>query len=159
MKPIVNKKCELEKFPGKGGWTFARIPEVAQDRKKPFGWVKVRGTIDGYEIKKHSLAPMGDGTLFLAVRAEIRKKIRKNAGDVIHVILYPDNEELELPDEMELCLKDEPKALLFFKSLSGSEQKHYIDWIYSAKKDETKVERIAQTIDRLLEGLRRYDNK
>ena len=102
---------------------------------------------------------MGDGTLFLAVRAEIRKKIRKNAGDVIHVILYPDNEELELPDEMMLCLKDEPKVLRFFKSLSEREQKHYIDWIYSAKKDETKVERIAQTIDRILEGLRRYDNK
>jgi len=155
MKPLVNKKYKLEKFPG----TFARIPEVLQDKEKPFGWVKVRGTIDGYEIKKHSLAPMGDGTLFLAVRAEIRKRIKKKEGDVIHVVLYPDNEPMEVPDEIVRCLKDEPKALKFFESLSENEQKHYIDWIYSAKMDETKVERIGATINRLLDGLKRYDTK
>lgn len=52
MKPLVDKEYKLEKFPGKGGWTYARIPEVMQDKYKRFGWVRVRGTIDGYEIKK-----------------------------------------------------------------------------------------------------------
>lgn len=150
MKPLVNKRFKLEKFTGKGGWTFARIPEVFKDRNKPFGWVKVRGTIDGYEIKKHSLMPMGDGNLFLPVRAEIRKKINKKEGDTVHVVLYPDNEPLEIPEELMLCLKDEPKALRFFQSLSESEQKYYIDWIYSAKKEDTKVERMANAINRLL---------
>jgi hypothetical protein len=27
VKPLVNKKYKLEKFHGKGGWTFARIPD------------------------------------------------------------------------------------------------------------------------------------
>ncbi|HNV29466.1 MAG TPA: DUF1905 domain-containing protein, partial [Cyclobacteriaceae bacterium] len=99
-RPLVNKKYRLEKFPGKGGWTFARIPEILQDKKAHFGWVKVRGTIDGYEIRKYHLMPMGDGSLFLPVKAEIRKKIKKNAGDQVHVILSPDNEPLEVPDEM-----------------------------------------------------------
>lgn len=58
---------------------------------------------------------------------------------------------------MLLCLQDEPTALKFFKSLSESEQKFYIQWIYSAKKDETKVDRLAKTIDRLLKGLKMYD--
>jgi len=157
MKPLVNKKIKLEKFPGKGGWTFARIPEVMQDKKKPFGWVKVFGTIDGYEIKKYSLMPMGDGTLFLAVRAEIRKKINKKQGDMIHVVLYPDNAPLEVPVEMMMCLKDEPRALKFFNSITESEQKHYINWIYSAKKVETKVSRMVETINRLSSGLKKYD--
>jgi hypothetical protein len=26
-KPLTDKEYLLEKFPGKGGWTFARIPE------------------------------------------------------------------------------------------------------------------------------------
>jgi len=157
MKPLVNKKYKLEKFPGKGGWTFARIPEIIMDKKKPFGWVKVRGTIDGYEIKKYSLMPMGDGTLFLAVRSEIRKKINKKQGDTIHVVLYPDNEPLEVPAEMMMCLEDEPRALKFFNSITESEQKHYIDWIYSAKKEETKISRMVETINRLSSGLKRYD--
>ena len=49
MKPLINKKYILERFDGKGGWTFARIPEIPQDKHAHFGWVKVRGTIDGKE--------------------------------------------------------------------------------------------------------------
>ncbi len=101
--------------------------------------------------------PMGNGKLFLPVKAEIRKKIKKEEGDKVHVILYPDNEPLEVPGEMLLCLQDEPAALKFFNSLSESERKFYIQWIYSAKKEETKVDRLAKTIDRLLQGLKMYD--
>ena len=156
MKPLVNKKYRLEKFDGKGGWTFARIPEILQDKHAHFGWVKVRGTIDGFEIRKYHLMPMGNGMLFLPVKAEIRKKIKKDVGDLVHVILYPDNEPLEVPEEMLLCLRDEPKALTFFNSLSESERKFYIEWIYSAKREETKVDRMAKTIDRLSKHLKRY---
>ena len=158
-KPLVNKKYLLEKFQGKGGWTFAKIPDIPQDKKAHFGWVKVRGTIDGYEIRKYHLMPMGNGKLFLPVKAEIRKKINKKEGDWVHVILYPDTEPLELPDEMRLCLEDEPKAYRFFKSLSESEQKFYIQWIYSAKKEETKVDRLAKAINRLLRGLKLYEKE
>jgi Domain of unknown function (DUF1905)/Bacteriocin-protection, YdeI or OmpD-Associated len=159
MKALVNKKYLLEKFPGKGGWTFARIPEILPDKKAHFGWVKVRGTIDGFEIRKYHLMPMGNGKLFLPVKAEIRKKIKKREGDYVHVILYPDNEPLDIPEEMILCIQEEPEALEFFKSLSESEQKYYIQWIYSAKKEETKIDRLATCINRLLKGMKMYDLK
>lgn len=159
MKPLVDNKYLLEKFHGKGGWTFARIPEIPQDKHTHFGWVKVRGTIDSFEIRKYHLMPMGNGNLFLPVKAEIRKKIKKNEGDYVHVILYPDNEPLDIPEEMLLCLNEEPKALTFFKSLTESEQKFYIQWIYSAKKEETKINRLAKTINRLLEGKKLYDKE
>jgi len=62
-------------------------------------WVIVRGSIDGYEkIRKYRLMPSGGemesgkGHLFLAVKSEIRKKINKQAGDYVHIILYPDKE-------------------------------------------------------------------
>jgi len=159
MEPLVNKKYILEKFPGKGGWTFARIPEILQDKKAHFGWVKVKGTIDGFEIKKYHLMPMGDGKLFLPVKAEIRKKIKKTEGDYVHIVLYPDNEPLEIPEEMLLCLRDEPDALKFFNSLSESEQKYYVQWVYSAKKEETKVNRLAKTINKLAAGEKMYDKQ
>ncbi|MBL7930435.1 MAG: DUF1905 domain-containing protein [Bacteroidia bacterium] len=156
-KALVNKKYLLEKYPGKGGWTFARIPEIPQDKKAYFGWVKVKGSIDGVEIKKYNLMPMGDGRLFLPVKSEIRKKIKKEAGDTVHVILYADNEPTEIPEELHLCLKSEPKALKFFDSLSDSEKQNYFKWIYSAKTDDTKVTRIAAMIDKLLKG-EKYKN-
>ena len=52
VKPLVNREYLLEKFPGKGGWTYALIPEILQDKHSHFGWVIVNGSIDGYEIKK-----------------------------------------------------------------------------------------------------------
>jgi hypothetical protein len=157
MKPLVNNKYLLERFDGKGGWTFARIPDIQQDKNTPFGWVKVKGSIDGYEIKKYHLMPMGNGQLFLPVKAEIRKNIKKEAGDMVHVILYPDTDILEVPAELEMCLHDEPRALAFFNELSESERKYYIDWIYSAKKEETRINRLAKAINRLQQRLKMYD--
>ena len=148
--PLVNNTYLLKKFPGKGGWTYASIPEVLQDKTAPFGWVKVRGTIDDYEFKHFKLMPMGDGTLFFPVRAEIRKKIKKEAGDEVHIVLYTDLSVLEIPEELLTCLKDEPLAHERFLKLSEGKQKEIIDWIAQGKKEETKVERIASCIEKLL---------
>lgn len=149
QKPLVNQKFLLKKMPGKGGWTYADLPQVAQNKNAPFGWVKVKGTIDGIEINKYHLMPYGEGKLFLPVKAEIRKKIKKQAGDYVHVILYQDDEPVEAPAEMLECLKDEPKAHVFFNSLSDGERQNYIKWIYAAKQGETKVQRMADAINRL----------
>ena len=148
-KPLVNKRYLLDKFPGKYGWTYMEIPEILPDKKSPFSWVKVRGSIDGFEISKYHLMPSGKGTLMLSVKAEIRKKIKKEAGDYVHVILYPDNEPLEVPEELLLCLKDDAEALQFFNSLNESEQHNYVKWIYAAKTDKMKVDRISKTLVRL----------
>ena len=77
MTPLTDKIYLLEKFSGKGGWTFVRLPEIPPGQNTPFGWVKVHGTIDRYEIKNYNLQPMGNGRLFLPVKAEIRKKNKK----------------------------------------------------------------------------------
>lgn len=158
-KPLVNKKILLEKFSGKGGWTYVRLPRITKDKTAHFGMVKVRGTIDGVGIRKYHIMPMGNDQMFLPVNATIRKKINKQEGDQVHIILFPDHEPLELPEEMLLCLEEEPEALHFFNSLSESEQKHYITWIYSAKKEETKIDRLAKTINRLLKRQKRYEKE
>lgn len=155
--PLVDKEYLLDKFPGKGGWTYTIIPEVPQDKHAPFGWVKVNGSIDGFEIKKYHLMPMGNGQLGLFVKAEIRKKIKKQAGDYVHVVLYLDDEPLEVPEELLLCLHDDPEALRFFNLLNEDEQHNYVNWIYSAKTDQKKVDRIAKVLDRLAEKLKIND--
>lgn len=159
MKPLVNKKYLLEKIPGKGGWTYARIPEIKMVKKNPFGWRKVRGTIDGFEIRKYHLMPLGDGNLFLPVKAEIRKAIGKKEGDYVQVILFPDTEPNIIPEEFLTCLKDEPTAKKYFQSISESEQMYYVKWIYSAKKEETKINRMAKAINRLEKGLKMYEKE
>lgn len=149
-KPLVDQDYLLQKMEGKGGWTYAAIPEIVQDKHAYFGWVKVRGTIDNYEIANYHLMPMRNGQLFLSVKAEIRKKIGKNEGDWVHVTLYSQELPTVVPDDFLLCLQDEPVAYQRFQRLSEIEQKAIMDWIYAAKRDDQKVERIAQTLDKLL---------
>ena len=72
-KPIIDKDYLLQKFPQKGGWTFVAIPEIPQDKHAYFGWVKVRGCVDGYEISNYHLMPRGNGSLYCPVKSEIWK--------------------------------------------------------------------------------------
>ena len=139
---------------GKGGWTYVVISEIKPDIKRKFGMVKVKGRIDDYELMGYNLMPMASGQLFLPVKAEIRKKIKKQEGDWVTVELYADTSGLAIPEELIDCLKDEPKAYANFLKLAEGAQKEYRDWVYSAKKDETKVARIAKMVDMLLSGKR-----
>lgn len=159
-KPLVNKNYLLEKFPGKGGWTYVAIPEVLQNKKAPFGWVKVKGSIDNLEIKSYKLMPMGNGKLFLPVKAEIRKKIGKKEGDYVKVTLFSDETPLEIPEEILQCFENEPKkAYETFLDFTEGEQKAYLDWIYEAKKEETKAGRIVKMMDRLIQKKKFYDKE
>lgn len=159
-RPLVNSEYLLQKFPGKGGWTYAAIPEILQNKNNPFGWVKVKGSIDGFELKQYKLMPMGNGKLFLPVKSEIRKKINKKDGDYVNVILYSDDSLLEISEEILDCFENEPKKTLdTFLNFTEGEQKVYLDWIYDAKTVETKANRILKMMDRLENKLKFYDKE
>ena len=151
MEPFLNKDLLLEKFPGKGGWTYSRIPHIPPGKKTHFGWLPVRGFIDHYEIKNYKLAPFGGG-LFLPVKAAIRKKIGKEAGDYVRVLLYADDLPATVPDELELCLKDEPAAYAHFMRLAEAEKKKCLSWIDAAGSEEKRIGRMAQLINELANG-------
>ncbi|OJV15941.1 MAG: hypothetical protein BGO21_30705 [Dyadobacter sp. 50-39] len=151
---LVEKNYQLQKMPGKGGWTYVVISEIRKDIERKAGMVKVKGRIDDYELTGYNLMPMASGQLFLAVKAEIRKRIRKEEGDWVKIVLYADESALAIPQELIDCLKDEPQAYANFVKLSEGAQKEFRDWVYAAKKDETKVERIAKMIQMLAGGRR-----
>ena len=57
IKIIDNQELKLEYKKGFGAWTYhLRIPGTANIEGK-WGFLKVSGTIDGYEIKSINLAP------------------------------------------------------------------------------------------------------
>jgi hypothetical protein len=151
-KPLINETFQLQKFKGKGGWTYAELPGILQDKTKPFGWVTVKGRIDDHQFSNYKLMPMGKGRLFFPVKSDIRKKIGKEAGDMVLILLYPDDSLPEIPAELLACLESEPVACKRFLEQKPGVRKTYIDWIYSAKKETTRVERIILLIERLLKN-------
>jgi uncharacterized protein YdeI (YjbR/CyaY-like superfamily) len=97
--------------------------------------------------------PMGGGQLFLPVKSTIRKSIKKEAGDWIEVILFADSDS-PVTEEFLLCLEDDPIASKNFMSFSESDQKKYMGWIYAAKKEADRIERMAQAITKIANGVR-----
>lgn len=159
-KDIVNKKCLLEKFSGKGGWTYIPLPEISLNKRTPFGWVIVNGFIDDYELSKHKLLSMGNNQLFLPVKAEIIKKIKKRVGDNVTLKLFIDKSTLKIPTEIILCFENEPqKAYKNFMNFSEGQQKAFLDWIYSAKTEDKKTERIIVMLDKAIKNEKFHKNK
>lgn len=148
MKPLVEGVFILKKYPGKGGWTYAEVPVVAPEKKNPFGWMKVKGSIDAFELKQYKLMPMGNGKLFLPVKAEIRKKIKKEEGDQVHVVLFADDSPVRLTPELAACLQlVNPKLIEVFAEMKEGQQKFHLDRIHAAKTEHTKDQRINRFID------------
>jgi len=78
----------------------------------------------------------------------------------VRVILFADESDLLIPEEIVECFKNEPKNVYeTFLTFTEGGQKTYLDWIYDAKTEETKVNRIIRMMDRLKKKLNFYDKE
>lgn len=139
---------EIKKHEGKD----ATYIEVPIDVEKEFGAkrVKVKVKFDGVDYRG-SIVKMGLPCYMIGITKEIRSKIGKTYGDIIAVELEKDEEErkVELPEEFKEKLIKNNDAYKFYESLSYSQQRKYFQWITSARKEETKVKRMEEAIEKL----------
>lgn len=151
---LLDAEVVLEKMQMKGGWTYAMLPPVIKGGKKNFGWTRVDAMIDDCELKNTSLMPVKGGRLFIAVKAEIRKKIGKEAGDTVRIRLYGQKaiEENVTEADFFTSLKDDPAAEAKFHQFPAKEQQAWISWIFEMSDIDSIVSRIATAIDDIALG-------
>src|ERR1700748_1799847 len=100
----------------KTGWTYIEVPADIAQQLKPGNKqsFRVRGMLDGFAIAGIALMPMGEGNFIMALKAEIRKGIHKNAGAMLQVKLEVDNDyKVEVPADLQECFDFEPEAQAF----------------------------------------------
>lgn len=136
----------------KTGWTYIEIPadaaqEILPGNKKSF---RVKGKLDEFYIEGVAVMPMGNGNFLLALNAAYRKGVGKRAGAILRVRLEHDAEfKIEVPEDLQECLEDEPDALAHFNKIAKSHRNYFIKWIDDAKTIETRTRRIVHTINAL----------
>lgn len=153
-KPLVDNDYPLQKEDCKGACTWVEFLEIPTP-KTPFGMLKVKGRIDDYEFSGVNLLPVGNGHQFMRIKTEIKKKIGKDAPATVHVTLYEDNAPISIPEELLLCMKEEDGVLAKFEKYTDSQKKAFIDWINSAKTEQTRIDRIAKIIVMVQNGEKR----
>lgn len=82
-----------------------------------------------------------------------KKKEGKPKGErEIFKWVNPKTKEVKLPHDLAVGLKKNKKASGFFNTLSFTNKKEYIEWIVTAKREETRKERVEGTIERLIKN-------
>lgn len=135
-----------------GGGAFVEVPfdvEAAFGAKRP----KVKAMIEGVPYRG-ILSRMGGPNHILVILKDIRAKIGKTFGDEVKITVELDTEPrvVEIPPELAKAFKKEKAAAEYFKSLAYSHQREYVGYITEAKKEETRLRRVKQTIEMLKKG-------
>jgi hypothetical protein len=111
---------------------------------------RVKALIEGVTYRG-TLTRMGTDCHILGIRKEIREQVGKTFGDEVKISVEPDTEPrlIDVPVELKKALKTEKEAKVLFEKLSYTHQKEYVTWINEAKREETRQNRIAKTIEML----------
>ena len=91
--------------------------------------------------------------------ADKKKEAKPKEEREIFKWVNPQTKEVKLPDDVAAALKKNKKANDFFNTLSFTNKKEYIEWIVTAKREETRTERIKGTIERLGKGWKNPANR
>jgi Bacteriocin-protection, YdeI or OmpD-Associated/Domain of unknown function (DUF1905) len=160
--PVTPAKSARIEFDGnceatgpKGAWCFLAAPF---DVLRTFGTrarVPVRGAINGFAFRS-SFTPM-NGKHLLCINKEMQRGAGVKPGDTAHFIIERDAapRSVEIPPVMKQALAANPGARAIFDKLSYTHKQEYVEWITSAKKDETRAARIAKLVPMLLEKQRK----
>jgi hypothetical protein len=124
------------------------------------GQIRVYAEVNGYKFRG-ALAKMGNECHFLGLKKEQRLNARVNYGDIVNVKVWEDNEvrNVDIPEDFEDALKSFQNIKEFFDNMSYTHRKEFVEWINSAKKDETRVNRIDKAINMLIDKLEQEKHK
>jgi len=78
-----------------------------------------------------------------------KKREEKPRERPIFDYVDPKTKSIRLPDDLSAVLRKNKRQEDFFNTLSFTNKKEYIEWIITAKREETRVERVKGTLDRL----------
>lgn len=133
-----------------GAWTYHLVIPGTAGIEGKWGFLKVSGWIDGYELKPMNLAPRKGEDKLISINKEIRTSIGKKAGDTVKVTLYlHSSDRIETNAQVLKCFED-AGVLKQFNHLENSERAEIIRAITEAKTDTKQIALINHYIDKLI---------
>ena len=126
--------------------------KIQTDLTRDKGW---DGLLAHTELKWISLISFDDTWSAFGMRLKTAADETKTVAAKPRLIFdYIDatTRTIRLPDELEQALRTDEQASTYFNTLSFTNKKEYVEWIVTARLEETKKERVAGTMERLAKG-------
>ena len=95
----------------------------------------------------------------LKTETDRKKEAKPKEEREVFKYVNPKTKEVTLPDDLEAILKKNKKEAGLFEALSFTNKKEYIEWVVTAKREETRNERLKGTIERLGKGWKNPANR
>ncbi len=142
--------------PKRAAWTFLILPPDASAKLPSRGMVPVEGTLNGSPFRA-TLSPDGKKSHWMKVEKKLRLSAGAEAGDEVKLELSPsaDQPEPDVPAELRSALKADAKAYATWNDITPAARRDWVQWIESAKKEDTRVRRIDGACNMLASGKRR----
>lgn len=69
------------------------------------------------------------------------------------------NRTIQVPTELQQLFNKNKPAATFFESLAFTHRREYVEWIISAKREETRARRLETTMEKLTAGKKNFNEK
>jgi hypothetical protein len=126
--------------------------KIQTDLTRDKGWEKL---LKHDELQWVSLVSFNDTWSAFGMRLKTdtdRKKEEEPKVRAIFDYIDPKGKTVTIPEDLQALFKKAKKEFEFFETLSFTNKKEYIEWIVSAKREETRNTRVQETIERLAKG-------
>lgn len=125
--------------------TFIDIPQKIMEALGGGGRIAVVGTIDSHPFRS-SFSKM-DGKFVMCVNRAMKDATKVDAGDTVTIRCDVDTKKraVRVPPDLKEALED-AALLAVFKSQSFTNQKEQVTSVITAKREETRIARIAKVI-------------
>lgn len=119
----------------------------------PKGRVRVKGEMNGTPFAL-AIQSMKTGERYFSMGGALRREVKvKKAGEVIKVTFHlVDSEELDIPEELEAVLAQDPEGAEVFNALTTGYKRGLIHYITSVKNVDSRIKRAIQLIEKAKHG-------
>lgn len=137
-------------------WTFVYLPPEVSQALGTRGMVAVKGTMNGHAFRT-SAQPSGKGTHMLTVNKQLQAAAGARPGDTVDIVLELNTEtpQVVVPADLARALRTSPEATRLWKEITPRAREEWVEWVESARKEDTRARRVVAVVERLAAGKRR----
>src|SRR5436305_517597 len=109
-------------------------------------------TINGTTLSLRLARMGGENMIGLSKAARAEAGVEIGSSYEVEIALDEGERVVEVPNDLSAALAADPAVEAAFAALSYTHRKEYVRWVEEAKKDETRAQRVATTVEMVRGG-------